>query len=269
CPRRRDRADPGRSPRVDHGAGRAHRLPSLPRGVVARAAADGDPALAVRRATAGQGGAQRPDQGGDLAAQPVVGGRVGGLVGGRRHRPEHYDGYSHVVVDEAQGLAPMQWRMIGRRGRYASWTVVGDPVQSSWPKPEEADLAAADAFGKATRRRFALRTNYRNSAEIFALASRVVAEHADPDQLPEAVRHTGIEPDVREVDAESMADEVRRAAKELLAAVDGTVGVISAMDRVGTVEKWLAAMSDDRLRVVGSLDAKGLEYDAVVLLEPR
>jgi len=188
---------------------------------------------------------------------------------GGRHRPEHYDEYSHIVVDEAQDLSPMQWRMIGRRGRYASWTVVGDPVQSSWPKPEEADLAAADAFGKATRRRFALRTNYRNSAEIFALASRVVAEHADPDQLPEAVRHTGIEPDVREVDAESMADEVRRAAKELLAAVDGTVGVISAMDRVGTVEKWLAAMSDDRLRVVGSLDAKGLEYDAVVLLEPR
>jgi len=51
--------------------------------------------------------------------------------------------------------------------------------------------------------------------------------------------------------------------------VEGTVGVISAMDRVATVRQWLASMADDRLRVVGSLDAKGLEYDAVVVIEPR
>ena len=43
------------------------------------------------------------------------------------------DGYAHVLVDEAQDLTPMQWRMVGRRGRAASWTIVGDPAQSSWP----------------------------------------------------------------------------------------------------------------------------------------
>ena len=48
------------------------------------------------------------------------------------HRIED-DGYAHVLIDEAQDLTPMQWRMVGRRGRTASWTIVGDPAQSSWP----------------------------------------------------------------------------------------------------------------------------------------
>src|SRR5699024_2565447 len=43
------------------------------------------------------------------------------------------DPYAHVLVDEAQDLTPMQWSMVGRRGRTASWTIVGDPAQSSWP----------------------------------------------------------------------------------------------------------------------------------------
>ena len=51
------------------------------------------------------------------------------------------DGYAHVLVDEAQDLTPMQWRMVGRRGRAATWTVVGDPAQSSWPVPDEATTA--------------------------------------------------------------------------------------------------------------------------------
>ncbi|CAM5530098.1 DNA helicase IV OS=Streptomyces griseomycini OX=66895 GN=FHS37_005233 PE=4 SV=1 [Streptomyces griseomycini] len=43
--------------------------------------------------------------------------------------------YAHVIVDEAQDLTPLQWRMVGRRGRHATWTVVGDPAQSSWSDP--------------------------------------------------------------------------------------------------------------------------------------
>ncbi len=186
-----------------------------------------------------------------------------------RHRPEHYDEYSHIVVDEAQDLSPMQWRMVGRRGAHASWTVVGDPVQSSWPDPEEARQARDRAFGPRTpRRRFTLRTNYRNSAEIFELGARVVAGRAEPDDLPRAVRETGVEPQIRRVDDGTRAGEVRAAAKELLDAVEGTVGVVCAMDRVDEVGAWLADDPDDRVRVLGSLDAKGLEYDAVVLVEP-
>ncbi|MEY7971526.1 ATP-binding domain-containing protein [Saccharomonospora xinjiangensis] len=184
-------------------------------------------------------------------------------------RPDHYDEYSHVVVDESQDLSPMQWRMVGRRGKYASWTVVGDPVQSSWPDPAEAASARDQAFGVRTaRRRYTLRTNYRNSAEIFDLAARVVAGHAKPDELPRAVRTTGVVPQIRHVEAGAFETATQVAAKELLDAVEGTVGVICAMDRVDEVRRWVAGHGDERLKVVGSLDSKGLEYDAVVLVEP-
>ncbi|MFC6345422.1 UvrD-helicase domain-containing protein, partial [Nocardioides hankookensis] len=53
------------------------------------------------------------------------------------HRIED-DPFAHVLIDEAQDLTPMQWRMVGRRGRSASWTIVGDPAQSSWPVPAES-----------------------------------------------------------------------------------------------------------------------------------
>ncbi|MDS0138121.1 MULTISPECIES: ATP-binding domain-containing protein [unclassified Amycolatopsis] len=190
--------------------------------------------------------------------------------GGAPTRPEHYDEYSHVVVDESQDLSPMQWRMVGRRGKYASWTVVGDPVQSSWPDPAEAASARDQAFGvKTARRRFTLRTNYRNSAEIFDLAAKVVAGHAESGELPVAVRRTGVEPEVRPVEAPGLAAATQAAVKELLGAVEGTVGVITAMDRVPEVAGWLSGQADERLKIVGSLDSKGLEYDAVVLVEPN
>jgi DNA helicase IV len=184
-------------------------------------------------------------------------------------RPNNYDEYSHVVVDEAQDLSPMQWRMIGRRGRYASWTIVGDPVQSSWPDPAEAEQARISALGPRTnRRRFTLRTNYRNSAEIFSLAARVVDSVATDDQLPHAVRSTGIEPTVRHVRADELADSVVASAKELLAEVDGTIGVITSAARTEAIRCLLDGMDPVRLRVVDGLEAKGLEYDAVVVVEP-
>jgi DNA helicase IV len=185
-------------------------------------------------------------------------------------RPSHYDEYAHVVVDEAQDLSPMQWRMVGRRGRYASWTIVGDPLQSAWPDPEEA-LAAREAALRSvrTKRQFVLRTNYRNSAEIFELAAGVLADQSARADLPTAVRRTGLAPVVLEVAAGEVVAATRQAAEELLAAVDGTVGVITAMDSRDAVAADLAGVADDRLRVVGSMDAKGLEYDAVVVVAPE
>ncbi|MGH3623577.1 MAG: HelD family protein, partial [Sciscionella sp.] len=147
--------------------------------------------------------------------------------GPARYRPRDYDEYAHIVVDEAQDLSPMQWRMIGRRGSYASWTVVGDPVQSSWPDPNEAAEAADHAFGASTTKRtFTLRTNYRNSAEIFALAADVVTGVASAEDLPKAVRSTGIDPVVRV--SGDLAADTRAAVAELRASVEGTVGVITA-----------------------------------------
>lgn len=207
-----------------------------------------------------------------LVGEPRRGRRQGPAepLPGAVHGRSHYDEYAHVVVDESQDLSPMQWRMVGRRGRYASWTVLGDPVQSSWPDPVEAARARDTALGRSGERRtFTLRTNYRNSAEIFSLAASVLGDAVPADALPVAVRSSGIAPVVRQVDdVTDLATATREAAAELLAAVEGTVGVICAMDRVEELRSWLAGLAPDRLRPVGSLESKGMEYDAAVIVEP-
>jgi DNA helicase IV len=170
--------------------------------------------------------------------------------------------YAHVIVDEAQDLSPMQWRVLGRLGRRASWTVVGDPVQSSWPDPEESRQAMELALGDQRRYRHELRTNYRNSAEIYEYAARF-AKRAMPDvELPEAVRKTGFPPEE--------FDDLEAAVTAALEAVEGTVGVITTLAAYDGVRARLAARSeaDPRLIVLTDLDAKGLEYDAAVVLDP-
>ncbi|MFF4568762.1 HelD family protein [Streptomyces sp. NPDC001410] len=182
--------------------------------------------------------------------------------------------YAHVIVDEAQDLTPMQWRMVGRRGRHATWTVVGDPAQSSWSDPDEAGEARDEALGTRPRRRFQLTVNYRNPAEIAELAAKVLALAMPGSEAPSAVRSTGVEPRfVRTNDGrgtvvrDSLEKTVRAAAEQLLGLVDGTVGVVVAMNRREEARRWLAGLGD-RVVALGSLEAKGLEYDATVVVSP-
>ncbi|MFE1285526.1 HelD family protein [Streptomyces sp. NPDC058751] len=174
--------------------------------------------------------------------------------------------YAHVIVDEAQDLTPMQWRMVGRRGRHATWTVVGDPAQSSWSDPDEAAEARDEALGTRPRRRFTLTVNYRNPAEIAELASKVLALAMPGSPSPSAVRSTGVEPRFAVV-RDSLAQTVRAEAAHLLDRVEGTVGVVVAMNRREEAARWLAGLGD-RVVALGSLEAKGLEYDATVVVSP-
>ncbi|SEQ28028.1 DNA helicase IV [Streptomyces sp. yr375] len=176
--------------------------------------------------------------------------------------------YAHVIVDEAQDLTPMQWRMVGRRGRHATWTVVGDPAQSSWSDPDEAAEARDEALGTRPRRRFQLTVNYRNPAEIAELAAKVLALAMPGAESPSAVRSTGVVPRFAAVTAPAtLASAVRTEAARLLDQVDGTVGVVVAMNRREEARRWLAGLGD-RVVALGSLEAKGLEYDATVVVSP-
>ncbi|MEV7995059.1 UvrD-helicase domain-containing protein [Streptomyces sp. NPDC086077] len=174
--------------------------------------------------------------------------------------------YAHVIVDEAQDLTPMQWRMVGRRGRHATWTVVGDPAQSSWSDPDEAAEARDEALGTRPRRRFELTVNYRNPAEIAGLAAKVLALAMPGSESPRAVRSTGVEPRFAVVGA-SLGQSVREEAARLLDRVDGTIGVVVAMNRREEARRWLTGLGD-RVVALGSLEAKGLEYDATVVVSP-
>ncbi|MET7716817.1 UvrD-helicase domain-containing protein [Streptomyces sp. NPDC005407] len=175
--------------------------------------------------------------------------------------------YAHVIVDEAQDLTPMQWRMVGRRGRHATWTVVGDPAQSSWSSPDEAAEARDEALGSRPRRRFQLTVNYRNPAEIAELAAKVLALAMPGMESPSAVRSTGVQPGFAVVRDGNLAQTVRAQAQRLLDRVDGTVGVVVAMNRREQAARWLAGLGE-RVVALGSLEAKGLEYDATVVVSP-
>lgn len=182
--------------------------------------------------------------------------------------------YAHVIVDEAQDLTPMQWRMVGRRGRHATWTVVGDPAQSSWSDPDEAAEARDEALGTRPRRRFQLTVNYRNPSEIADLAAKVLALAMPGSTAPSAVRSTGVRPRFVTTSngrgtavRKSLGETVREEAARLLDLVDGTVGVVVAMNRREEAARWLTGLGD-RVVALGSLEAKGLEYDATVVVSP-
>lgn len=164
----------------------------------------------------------------------------------------------------------MQWRMLGRRGRHASWTVVGDAAQSVWPDDAEAGRARDAALGRQPRHAFLLSTNYRNPAEIFELAAAVVRGSAPDADLPRAVRRTGHPP--RQVPTADLAADLPAAAGELLAEVEGTVGVIVGRSRRSEVTRLVARLvagpAGPRLQVVDDFEAKGLEYDGVLVVEP-
>ncbi len=198
------------------------------------------------------------------------------------------DPFAHVLVDEAQDLTPMQWRMVGRRGRTASWTIVGDPAQSSWPNPAEAALARATALEGKELHEFHLSTNYRNSSEIYQYAAAYAQRVGLDADLPTAVRSTGVVP--REVEAGADLEAATRAAVvEVAGQVQGTVGIVVPVARRSDVNAWLASWpeladdapgaraavdssvspsGEDRIVVLTGLDTKGLEFDAIVVVRP-
>ena len=212
-------------------------------------------------------------------------------AGPRTTRRTEDDSYAHVLVDEAQDLSPMQWRMLGRRGETATWTVVGDLAQSSWPAPDEAHEAREVAlFGEPLRGRqrwsvrssrprhsFHLATNYRNSAEIYEHAAAYAERVGLAADLPTAVRRTGVPPEERSLAGADLRVAVDEAVRELLDHVAGTVGVVAPLGRVAEVRRWLTGAEDlvaetrgedARLVALTGLDTKGLEFDAIVVVAP-
>ena len=185
------------------------------------------------------------------------------LLAGRVGRPEEY---AHVLVDEAQDLSPMQWRMIGRRGRHASWTVVGDAAQASWPDAAESATAREEAFGTQARQAFHMQTNYRNAREIFDYAADIVRREVPDADIPDAVRETGIEPVEGPLGTDPVAT-VGAAVELLLATVDGPVAVVTPAKYAAELA-GLDGSGSGRVQVVDPMSTKGLEYDATVVVDP-
>ena len=165
----------------------------------------------------------------------------------------------------------MQWRMIGLRGRTASWTVVGDAAQASWPDPTESAAAREEAFGRQARQLFHMDTNYRNAREIFDYAAEIVRREVPDADIPQAVRETGIHPVEATLGGDPVA-AVGAAVEELLGQVDGSVAVITPTTYAVRLAP-LAGLAHEgvqgRVQVVDPMSTKGLEYDATVVVDPR
>ena len=168
--------------------------------------------------------------------------------------------FGHVIIDEAQDLTPMQWRMIGRRARGHSMTIVGDVAQrttgeaGSWE-----DLLPAE-FGDVAR--FDLSTNYRSPEEVTPFAAKILSEIDPTLSQPIAIRASGHAVEIKRVDdvQRSALDEARRLAQEL---GGGTVAILS----VDPIELD-SDMDDARIRVHTPGASKGMEFDGVVVAEP-
>ena len=175
------------------------------------------------------------------------------------------DTYAHILVDESQDVTPMQWRMLRRRGPQASWTIVGDPAQSSFPDPAQVDKAINDLIGRGPSRHFHLDTNYRSPQEVFHLAGRYIIAHEPEADLPTAIRATGVLPETRVIASDGWRATLQAVVAEACALTDGTVGVIVSARRFDDLAE---VRLPDAASVVTALDAKGMEYDVVIVVAP-
>lgn len=183
------------------------------------------------------------------------------LDGARRQAPAsaRTSGFGHVVVDEAQDLSPMQWRMLGRRGEDATWTIVGDPAQATLATPEEMHTAVDRLIAHKTLSRFSLAINYRTPREIIDYASR----QSGVDLAPLRSIRSGAPP------------VFFRLGHHPRAAVAGALQWLRERGGSGCFVILDPADSETlqgltaEYEVLPALEAKGLEFDNVVLFRPE
>nr|WP_211337398.1 RNA polymerase recycling motor ATPase HelR [Lentzea atacamensis] len=161
--------------------------------------------------------------------------------------------YRHVVVDEAQELSEMDWRVLMRRCPGRSFTVVGDLAQRRSPAGATSWGEMLDPYVPGRWEYRSLTVNYRTPAEIMAVAAQVLAEFAPDVRAPESVRANGVQPWARQV----TAAELPAAIDEFVlaeASEEGTSVVIGPPGVPGTVP---------------ASETKGLEYDSVLVVAPE
>ncbi|CAN5841338.1 AAA family ATPase [soil metagenome] len=165
-------------------------------------------------------------------------------------------GFGHIVVDEAQDLSPMQWRMLGRRGEDATWTIVGDPAQATLATPDEWEVSLSRVSKGRRVTRFTLGINYRTPREIMEYAA--AASGLSLGKL-QSIR-AGTEPVFFRYD-----DDPAPAIKQGVAWLREQGGLGCFV----TLEPGALDGSTEEFEVISALDAKGLEFDYVVLYRPE
>lgn len=187
---------------------------------------------------------------------------------GDRDLDERYT-FGHIVVDEAQDLSPMALRMLTRRSRNGSMTVVGDLAQAVgiWT-PGSWDELLAHLPNRKPRVR-ELTINYRTPAEIADLAATILKEAAPDIIPPSSVRESGSPP--RYVQTEDVLHTVAHMARGHAVEEHGTMVLVAPPSMIEEITRVATIPRDDigaPVTVMSVEDAKGLEFDEVVVVEP-
>ncbi len=178
--------------------------------------------------------------------------------------------FGHVIVDEAQDLTPMQWRMVARRARGHSMTIVGDLAQRSAGRVDTWAELLPPELGDVNR--YDLQINYRSPDEVGVVANRIL-EHISSDlRAPSAIRASGHPVEAMAVTPERLLEDA--VARAVAFAEDESLGrvAIIAVDGVGPMTRLVGEGADAeaaaKIMVCTPTESKGLEFDAVVVVEP-
>jgi UvrD-like helicase C-terminal domain len=181
--------------------------------------------------------------------------------------------YGHVIVDEAQELSAMAWRMVMRRIPTRSLTVVGDVAQRGSAAGARSWAEMLDPYVNGKWHEELLTVNYRTPAEIMVVAADVLASVAPDEIPPESVREEGVGP--RAISGLDQAAAV--VAADLAEMADGgRLAVIAPGTRLAELAQAIpAAVPGDRPEMLDApvalltvIQSKGLEFDRVVLVDP-
>ena len=186
--------------------------------------------------------------------------------------------YGHVVVDEAQDLSPMQLKMVARRAPTGSLTVLGDLAQATGAWSYDSwDEIVAHLPTTAPVRHDELTLGYRAPGQVLALASKLLPVAAPTVQPTRSIRQGRREPRLIAVDQTQLLAEGAREASSL--ADEGfLVGLVVSSGHLAPLTALVGKRNDVGLlerdgmtrpvTVVDAVAAKGLEFDAVVVVEP-
>ncbi|MEV4655876.1 AAA family ATPase [Micromonospora sp. NPDC049301] len=188
--------------------------------------------------------------------------------------------FGHVIIDEAQELSPMAWRLLMRRCPSRSMTIVGDVAQTGalTGTPSWADALAP--YVAQRWRLTELTVSYRTPAEIMAVAAHVLAEIDPALRPPRSVRESGVPPWDRTVPDERLAAElVAAVTREAAGLAEGRLGVLVPAGRVDALGATVTAALpeaavgehpelESRVVVLTVAQAKGLEFDSVLVVDP-
>ncbi len=188
--------------------------------------------------------------------------------------------YGHLVVDEAQELSPMTWRLLMRRCPSRSMTLVGDVAQVGSAAGASSWGEVLDRYVQDRWRIELLTVNYRTPAQVMQLASDMLAAAGVDAPTPESVREGDWKPLAQQIRRDDLTGVLDALHAELDLLGEGRLAVVTARGAAddlrarlseslpaGTIGSGRATL-EAAVSVLTVEEVKGLEFDAVVVIEP-